>query len=385
MNVRKVALGVVMGATTIATSALGLHELERVSALSTSFSPLMADRESVLVNGYETLAGLLLLRDVSGRVTTDPRDDVSKLRALVDWTHENVRPQYAAPDRLVADNVYSIVRRGFGDCDQSAHVFATLATLVGYDARLLFLFDEIGSSPHTIAQVLFEGRWIMVDPWLGVLPTDRAGHPLTVEDLAATPTLLAEIGYSSQLPDLRVEDFLRGRPFRTFPYAAGAEVIQRAVTKIRGIPVVDPSMGTNVSRPPPAETSARSSGPIRPDEAELLTYERARIAQLRGDYAAAVRSYRLLPTDQMGPELVESVRFFTGLALYRAGRTQEAIDQFTVALGMDAGGLWSKSLLRYRGQARIEVGDPGGVRDLRAADTPIARRILRALGDSSRY
>jgi hypothetical protein len=60
-----------------------------------------------------------------------------------------------------------------GSCDQAAHVFATLAHFAGYDAHLLFLRAPDGTSPHTVAEVRADDRWVLVDPWLGTLFLDR--------------------------------------------------------------------------------------------------------------------------------------------------------------------------------------------------------------------
>ena len=89
----------------------------------------------------------------------------------MEWTYENVRPPYAAPPRIVSDNSYRIVRRGFGYCDQAAHVFATLAAYAGYQSRMWFLRRADGVSPHSIAQVRLDNRWItVIDPFMGAIP-----------------------------------------------------------------------------------------------------------------------------------------------------------------------------------------------------------------------
>jgi hypothetical protein len=386
-------VAIVFLAALLSAAFFGAGALERASAAGTSYSPLLPDQESVLVQAYETVQGILLLRDVAHRVTNGVEGDTARLTALVEWTHENVRPQYASPVRVVGDNVYSIVRRGFGYCDQDAHVFATLATLAGSEARLLFLYDERGSSPHTVAQVRIGDRWIVADPWWGIVPVDRSGSPMTVEDMAAHPDLMsAQLDYPSAA-HIGIDEFQRGRPFQTFPYAPSRYVLQRVLAKLRSVPVVRPA-SASASAAAPAGRRASSTRPagveshaaaVRQAERrasgwpDALTYDRARRAHLRGNYADAVVLYRRISLDNLDPELADGIRFFTGLALFRMGRLSDAVDEFSRAMTISPSGVWRGSLLRYRGEARISLGDPNGFDDLESADTPGSRRLLQDL------
>src|SRR5688572_14352141 len=105
---------------------VGVERLMTASALTVSYSSVLASHESVIVDAYETVSALGLFRSTAARLTEGKATDREKLEALTEWTNEMVRPQYAAPARIVTDNFYDIVRRGFGYCDQDAHVVATL-------------------------------------------------------------------------------------------------------------------------------------------------------------------------------------------------------------------------------------------------------------------
>ena len=323
--------------------------------------------------------------------------DAARLKALVEWTHENVRPQYASPHRLVTDDAFSVLRRGFGYCDQNAHVFATLATLAGYPARMLFVYDASGNSPHTVAQVRVENRWVVADPWLGVLPVDPTGAPMTVEDMAERPDLFsAQLDYSGLL-QIGIAEFQRGQPFWTFPYGSLRSMSGSIASTVPRMPVTTPltvaalqwradsgsanaaAPAAALSGPPPAAT--RSNGGGWPD---ALTYDRARRAHLRGDYADALVGYRSIPLDDLEPELADAIRFFTGLALFRLGQLSDAIHEFSHAIEVSPSSAWRKSILRYRGEVRIILGEQAGIDDLEETDTPRARHLLKAMNHAER-
>jgi len=77
--------------------------------------------------------------------------------------------------------------------------------------------------------------------------------------------------------------------------------------------------------------------------------------------------------------MAESVGFFLGLALLRAGQPEEAIDAWTRELAAHPMSEWVPSSLRYRGETRLQLGDRAGARaDLEAAGTPGALRLLAA-------
>jgi len=96
----------------------------------------------------------LALSVVEGQTT-----ELGKAEALIDWVQLHVRPQTSAPTTIITDDYVNIIKRGWGYCDQMAHVFATMATYVGLEAEQLQLFSDDGSSPHTLAMVKIDGKW----------------------------------------------------------------------------------------------------------------------------------------------------------------------------------------------------------------------------------
>jgi hypothetical protein len=138
-------------------------------------------------------------------------------------------------------------------------------------------------------------------------------------------------------------------------------------------------------------TPARDPGLVRPDpvrevvdpgvlETAVLRMDEARRAHLDARYPEAIAGYRDLLAGRLPWDMGESVRFFLGLALLRAGSSPEAVSAFDAALDASPATSWRRSILYYRGEARLQEGDAGGAAaDWSAAGTPQARMKLTAL------
>lgn len=352
------------------------------SALGTSYSTAVAHGPSLIGDTYEMLSGTVLFRKTAARLTAAPATDRERLTALMEWVHENVRPQYAAPIRLVPDSALDIVRRGHGYCDQSAHVFATLAHFAGYDVRLLFLRAADGVSPHTVAEVRAGDRWVLVDPWLGVIVVDHAGRLAGTAELGTTAALPRD--YALVGAGLDEQHFRRGTPFETFPYlsltALGHKVWGRLTSESVATPTTKTPAGERATAPTPTAPRARPAPTPTVPRAHLLEMDEARRAHLEGRYEAAIAGYRRLLVHPLPSDMAESVGFFLGLALLRAGTPEQAVRVFEAALEAAPRSAWRGSVLYYRAEARLLTGDgDGAAGDLRAADIPPARRKLDAL------
>ncbi len=357
----------------------GWGALADVSAATTRYTEAVASKDSFIVDVFETVDGTTLFRSIAQRLVAGKNDDRARLAALVDWTIENVRPQYSAPDRVVSDNFLDVVRRGWGYCDQDAHVFAALATFVGYDAHVLFLRRSNGVSPHTVAEVRIGDRWILVDAWIGEVFTDDHGRMIGREDLRDDSQLTS--AYALEIPGgLGIEDFRRGTVFETYPYSGIGGLLGKAKARLFKAPVAEVA---------PADARSANGGdatPMAPMRAEappakdvLLVMDRARRAHLEGRYADAIPLYEGVIASA-SVELNESVRFFLGLAQFRAGDETGAIATFTDALERAPTSEWTPSYLSYRGQAEEAIGDLSDARrDYVAAGTPRALERLQHL------
>ncbi|MGE0706280.1 MAG: transglutaminase family protein, partial [Vicinamibacterales bacterium] len=222
-----------------AVGAFAWPRLRDQSALTTSYSTAVPHRQTLPLDAYELVSGVLFFRETAARLVASKETHEDRLTALMEWTHENVRPQFAAPARVVPDTFVDIIRRGHGYCDQSAHVFATLAHFAGYRSHLLFLRRPDGRSPHTVAEVLVDDRWVLVDPWLDYLFVNREGRLAGVEDLGVSADLPA--GYAPVGIDAGF--FQRATRFESFPYQPLPEFASKVWSRIAGAPVARPPDG----------------------------------------------------------------------------------------------------------------------------------------------
>lgn len=363
-----VAVVGLIGVATLFVTLPAAFELTSISAVSAGYSPQFGRRESLLSESYAFVKGTLFLRKVSARLVRGKASDEERIAALLVWTHENVRPGYAAPDRVERDGVYDIVRRGFGSCDQSAHVFATLAHYAGYEVRLALLRKRNGVSPHTVAEMRLADRWIMVDPWLGVMLRDAGGKLLSVADFASRPELLREFEYANSRW-LTTGDFRRATVLRTFPYQDLSAFLQKVRNRMGQLPVV-PTVGA--IRPATAESGSLTqvAGKI-PSAEEIVQYDAARRAHLEGRYLEAVSQYEAVLETVLDRTISDSAHFFAALARLRAGQARTAINAFDRALKDSPGTPWRNSVLYYRAEAKESLGDEEGAKaDLKAADVP---------------
>jgi tetratricopeptide (TPR) repeat protein len=141
----------------------------------------------------------------------------AKVSALLDWTHRNI--SLGAGEDFVAFPM-DIMLRGYGLCDKSAYVMATLADQLGYPSAVVDLRRQSGS--HAVALifmpacrparpdghrdaggstdagregftpacgVLPEGKWVVVDPCIGIVFRNHDQSIATLDDILHHPEL----------------------------------------------------------------------------------------------------------------------------------------------------------------------------------------------------
>jgi hypothetical protein len=79
---------------------------------------------------------------------------------------------------------------GFGFCDDSASLYYTLATQLGYKARLWYLYSSDLTTGHVVAEVWIKDHWEMYDPDMQVYYWNEMGRIAGVEELADNPLLI---------------------------------------------------------------------------------------------------------------------------------------------------------------------------------------------------
>jgi hypothetical protein len=134
-------------------------------------------------------------------VTAAPEE---KVDAIINWMARGPSRQTSGPDTSSSNrdptdtlNYNSLLRI----CGTATNAFINLADSGGLAARRLLLMDSHHLTKHVVAEVLIDGRWIIVDPAFRTIPRDGDGKLLTSRDLADPAIFAAAMrnipGYNS--------------------------------------------------------------------------------------------------------------------------------------------------------------------------------------------
>jgi hypothetical protein len=111
-----------------------------------------------------------------------------KVSAILAWMEQGPARQaeYYSDDAENRDPVDTLnYRELLSVCGTATNAFVNLASAGGMQARRLLLLDEQGmNTNHVVAEVLIDGRWVIVDPSFHAILTDSSGHLLTRQELA---------------------------------------------------------------------------------------------------------------------------------------------------------------------------------------------------------
>lgn len=120
---------------------------------------------------------------------TAPGDE--KVQAILSWmAHGPARlpygPSPAVPDRDPTDTLnYDALLQV---CGTATNAFINLTSTGNLPVRRLLLVDSHLMTKHVVAEVLVDGRWIIVDPAYRLVLRDAQGHTLTREELTDPKT-----------------------------------------------------------------------------------------------------------------------------------------------------------------------------------------------------
>lgn len=141
----------------------------------------------------------VIVKRLVKRLTKGLQTDREIIFALYDWTVRNIA--ILQENDIGADIngfVYDYMMRGFGRCDRSAWVLATLAFQVGYHANIISM-----SAQHSITQIYLEDTWALFDPHNGIVFKDDK-KLLSIDDKATIATIKASRCYDGY----SVDDFM---------------------------------------------------------------------------------------------------------------------------------------------------------------------------------
>jgi len=169
------------------------------------------------------------LKGFSDAIVPESSSAQEKVEAIMNWishgpARQETDPPPPGPDRNPTDtlNYASLLRV----CGTATNAFVNLADSAGVPARRLLLLDSRRMTKHVVAEVLVDGRWIVVDPAFRTIFTAADGRLLTRQDLA-DPTVFAaatqeirnyDPSYTfDQTAHVRISRlWLIGRPLRRF-------------------------------------------------------------------------------------------------------------------------------------------------------------------------
>jgi hypothetical protein len=283
----------------------------------------------------------LALSIVEGQTT-----ELGKAEALIDWVQLHVRSQTSAPTTVITDDYVNIIKRGWGYCDQMAHVFATMATYVGLEAQQLQLYSNNGVSPHTLAMVKIDGKWRIASTWRGVIPKNSKGEPYTKTGFIHR----LEQGDVYELAPIGPTEFENSKSLRTFPYISkwqvGMKVVNRVVGKVKSLSSSSSSSSSS------SDLAARVQIPV----SDLEIYDRARNAHLDMNYELAQNLYSRVLMTSTSMILKDEAQFASGMASYDAKDYSKALRTFSKIVVDDKESAWHISSRRMAAESLIKMG-----------------------------
>jgi hypothetical protein len=127
------------------------------------------------------------LKGFSDAIVPFSAPPVQKVQAILTWMshtpeHFGQAPASLDDDRNPTDtlNYASLLKV----CGTATNAFINLADSGGLTARRLLLLDANSSTIHVVAEVLINGRWVVVDPTFHTIFRGPDGGMLTNEELA---------------------------------------------------------------------------------------------------------------------------------------------------------------------------------------------------------
>ncbi len=182
----------IVAGTVVATALLALvGHLPTTTRILVDYQP-QSYTLPLYAKAMEFVSRDVEMRGVAERVAGAIPDSEGRASALLDWTHEHVRP-VPAGFPVVDDHPYNIVVRGYGTYDQAADVFANLCAYVGIPGGLVFSRDERGGALYAFAVEQIGGAPRVFDVREGRALRDRDGRLASLDGLRSDPALLPDL------------------------------------------------------------------------------------------------------------------------------------------------------------------------------------------------
>jgi transglutaminase-like putative cysteine protease len=155
------------------------------------------------------------LKGFSDAIVPSPAAPEEKIDAILTWIRSGA-PRPLAPnlDELSIRDPETTLNYSqlLAICGTATNAFLNLSRSAGLTARRLLLLSPEHTAKHVVAEVLVDGRWIIVDPTFRIILRDAQGHTLTRKDLQ-NPAILAQAtgGIPDYLPIYNYQSFAHVR------------------------------------------------------------------------------------------------------------------------------------------------------------------------------
>lgn len=148
----------------------------------------------LVYSGFREYSVRRYLDGFSDAIVPNSLPALPKVEAILSWMRaEPSRAMTQHPDDLShRDPIMTLnYAQLLNVCGTATNAFLNLARGSDLQVRRLLLLDEHRNTKHVVAEVLIDGRWIVVDPAYRVIMRDAGGRMLTRDDLQK-PELFAQ-------------------------------------------------------------------------------------------------------------------------------------------------------------------------------------------------
>jgi Transglutaminase-like superfamily len=173
---------------------------------------------SLLFVGYSTAWEYSVRRYLKGfsdAIVPSPATPEEKIDSILTWIRSGApRPLAPNVDELSERDPENTLNYSqlLTICGTATNAFLNLSRSAGLTSRRLLLLTPERTAKHVVAEVLVDGRWIIVDPTYRIILRDAQGHTLTRKDLQ-NPAIFAQAtgGIPGYLPGYNYQKFAHVR------------------------------------------------------------------------------------------------------------------------------------------------------------------------------
>jgi len=147
----------------------------------------------VLAFCIASMAYAMDVREVSNEIVKDCSTDEQKLCVLREAVYKQMRPGKYPLQDVLKMSPEERWDKGVGWCNHQVHVFMMLAAQQGFSSRMIYLLTkDMGTSPHTVANVLLKNRWVVIDVGNNIEFRNKYGELATANDMSLDFTIVSE-------------------------------------------------------------------------------------------------------------------------------------------------------------------------------------------------